>query len=156
MRNLSDELRKAIYSAQTERVFVLLAELNHSSLANPLRFTSDGAETTHNGNVYTPMQFTLSLPSEGEGRPTSRVQIQNVHRDIVATLRALTSPPSFKMIVVLASSPDVIEGGPWNMTLAMTSYDEAFVTAELQGPSLIEEPYPGNTYNVTDYPGLSV
>ena len=155
MRPVSAVLKNAIYRSDAgERVFIVLIEIDHADLAEPLRFTSDRAETVSNGETYTPFPFSLALPSQAEGIAVSRLQIQNVHRDIVRTIRTLTSAPSFRIWVVLDDDPDRIEAGPWNMMLASTEYDQDFVTADIEGPSFLSEPYPSNTYSVLDYPGL--
>ena len=154
MRAVSSVLKDAIYHSNTERVFIVLVEISHSTLSTPLRFTSDGADTIHDGDTYKPFQFKLSLPDEGDGVSASTLQIQNVHRDIVKIIRSLPTPPDFKILVVLDDDTNRIEAGPWNMKLAMTEYDDMAVSAEIQGPSLLSEPYPGHSYNVIDYPSL--
>jgi hypothetical protein len=56
--------------------------------------------------------------------------------------------------VVLASSPDTVEAGPFTMTLVAAEYDALVVTGELAFEDVLNEPFPGHGYIPSEYPGL--
>ena len=152
---VSSILLEAIYKEGTERVFIVLIEIDHSNLVEPIRFTSDGQDTVSNGNTFMAYPFTITLPTDEDGaQPTASFRIANVDRRIIAAVRSLTSPPIFRIWIVLDDDPDRIERGPWTMQLQDFRYDENEITARITVPSLLSEPFPAATYNTVDYPGL--
>ena len=156
-RAVSDTLKEAIYRSDTERVFIVLVTIRHPSLAAPLRFTSDAVETLHQGHTHVPFKFEVSLPTDEPDQPPSTVlQIENVDRQIAQTLRELDGAPHFVVTIVLDDDPDRIEAGPFTMKLVNARYGALTAQADIQGPSLIDEPYPVDSYNPIDYPGLPV
>ncbi len=54
----------------------------------------------------------------------------------------------------MASSPDIVEAGPFNMALVTAEYDALTVTGELAFKDVLNEPFPGHAYVPGDYPGL--
>ena len=155
MRSVSDVLKDAVYRNNTERVFIVLLEIAHADLADPIRWTSDGSETSAFGDTFIPFPFQLSLPEETEsGWTGSRLQIQNVHRDLVEALRTITTAPTCKIWVVTDDDPDVIEAGPFTMRLKNVGYDAQTLEGEFIGPSQEHEPFPGHSYDIESYPGL--
>ena len=46
-RDLTAALKQAIYSSSTEEAFLVLLEITHASLSEPVRVTSDAVATTH-------------------------------------------------------------------------------------------------------------
>lgn len=154
-REVSDVLKRAVYGPNAgERVFLPMVEIDHEDLDEPLRFVDNGEPIEHGGNTYSQFQFDLVLPEVGAKLQQSTVQIQNVHRDIVNVIRTLTSPPDFRVFVVLDDDPERIEAGPWHLKLSQSDYDDLFVEAEITGPNVIREPYPADSYNAEDYPAL--
>jgi hypothetical protein len=154
-RSVSAVLKEAIYKSHSSRVFIVLVEINETTLLEPLRFTSDNVNTISNGNTYTPFPFSISLPDDDEDKiPSTVLQIDNVDRQIAQTLRELDDAPDFTLWVVLDDDPDRIEAGPFTMKLRNARYGLLTVQADIEGPSLLEEPYPAESYNPVDYPAL--
>lgn len=154
MRNVSSILKKAIYSQNTERMFIILQEISHADLTTPLRFTSDSRNTISDSETYIPSPFRVALPNDSEEVPTSTLEIDNTDRRIVEVLRTIQSRPTFKLWVVLDDNPDRVEAGPWVMKLSNARYGPVTVRMTIEGPSLLVEPYPSKTYNVEDYPAI--
>lgn len=153
--SVSSVLLDAIYKEGTERVFIVLIEISHSDLDAPLRFTSDGQDTVSNGVTYQAYPFNITLPTDDDGaQPTATFRIANVDKRIVEAVRSLTTAPTFKIWVVLDDNPNRVERGPWKMSLEDFRYDANEVSARITVPSLLSEPFPANTYNTVDYPGL--
>ena len=75
-------------------------------------------------------------------------------REIVKSLRAIQAPLSVALEVVMASSPDTVEAGPFNMTLVAAEYDALTVAGELAFEDVLNEPFPGHSYIPSEYPGL--
>ena len=155
-RSVSDVLKDAIYRNNTERVFIQLLEISHSELTETIRWTDDGRETAAFSHTFKPFPFALSLPEETDrGWTGSRVVIQNVHRDLVEAVRTISSAPTCKIWLVTDSDPDVIEAGPFVMTLHNVGYDVQTLEGEFMGPLQEHEPFPGHSFDIESYPGLN-
>lgn len=152
---VSSVLTEAIYSESTERVFIELIEISHEDLDEPIRLTTDGAETVSNGMTFLPYPFDIVLPNDDdESQPSAALNISNVDQRVIAAIRTVTTPATFKIWVVLDDDPDRIERGPWVMELQDIRYNATNVSARIVVPSLLNEPFPSNTYNTVDYPAL--
>ena len=154
MRNVSSVLKRAIYQGNTERAFIILHTISHEDLTNPLRFTTDNQNTVSNGETYIPTPFRVAPPNDSSDIPSSTLEIDNTDRRIVEVIRSLTTSPEFTMWVVLDDDPNRIEAGPWRMKLSNARYGPVAVQMNVEGPSVLSEPFPSKTYNVADYPGL--
>ncbi|MEY2653819.1 MAG: hypothetical protein RLZZ524_847 [Pseudomonadota bacterium] len=155
MRTLSTTATAAILGAQTGEVFVVLLALAHAQLAATVRVTSDAIATVSNGDTYNPFPFTVALPGErGDRLAGAQLIIDNVDRSIVTALRQIGSAPTVTISVVLASSPDTIEAGPFVYTLKNASYDALTVQGDLAFEDILNEAFPGHSFVPTSHPGL--
>lgn len=154
-RSLSATAKAAIYAAQTEQVFLLLLEISHASLSPTLRFVDNLQDVVSGGNTYTAFPFQLSLPDDQDDQ-LARVtlSIDNVDRQIVQAIRSLTSPPTIALKIVLASSPNTVEAGPFDFTLRETEYDALVVSGTLAFEDFLNEPYPVGSFTPNFFPGL--
>lgn len=153
-----------MYAQETEEVFVLLLEV--STAGEPIRvaldsenldtkLTVDGTDTHSTAVTFAGGYFGIELPEEaGENISTVRVTIDNVDRAIVAAIRSANTPPDCNMWVVLRSSPDVVEAGPYYLTLESASYDAMTVTGELAFEDVTNRRYPAHEYTPSNTPGL--
>ena len=80
--------------------------------------------------------------------------IDNVDRQIVETLREISSPPTVSHFVVMASAPDQIEAGPFDMALREADYNSTTVTGKLVWEDFLNQKYPAHDYAPANFPGL--
>ena len=152
---VSAVLREAIYRGRTERVFIVLVQITHDDATGTIRVTSDGQDTVHAGDTYQSRPFRITIPDDVEDKqPSARLTIGNLDQNLVATIRSITSPAEVTVTVVLDDDPNRVERGPWVMQLVDVSYNIDTLRGTLVGPNLLSEPFPGNTYNTVEYPGL--
>lgn len=154
-RGLSATMVAALYGQETGEAFLVLLTIEHSSLASPIRVTSDSVNTVSNGNTFVPFPFEILLPNDPEDAvPTSRLRICNVSREITVALRTIPDAPTVKIQLVLASSPDTIEVEYSQFTLKSATYDASIVEGTLSGEDFLVEPYPSGSMNPEEFPGL--
>ena len=80
---------------ETGTAWLVLLTITHPGLPTPIRVTSDGVVTVHNGNTFDPFPFEVTLPDDVEGRaPQAHLRIDNTSQEIIALLRGLVTPPS--------------------------------------------------------------
>lgn len=144
----------AANAEQTEEAWIVLIEISHPSLVTPIRVANNPQDITSNGNVFLAGAFTLTLPSDSETIPNVSLSVDNVDRAIVDAARSVATPPVCTIYVVLGSSPNTIEAGPFAMTMSDVVYDASKVTATLIYEDLLNEPFPARSFNPSLYPGM--
>jgi len=156
-RSLSAIAKAAANARETDEVYLVLLEINHSSLPAPIRLVNDQQDLIHLSNTYQRMAFELSLPDDrDEGLPRCRITVDNVSQDIVAAVRNMpaTEPATVTIKVVLASQPDTIELEESGFTFRDVRWNIARVEGTLYLEDVLREPYPSGTMTPTFYPGL--
>lgn len=155
-RNLTPTALAASFASQTDEVFIVLLELSHPSFAETIRLCSNDQNVEHKGNIYSRFPFEVGLPDEEEETPPRVVlRIDNVDRRIVAEIRRVTGVPiSISFFVVLASSPSLIEAGPFDFSLRDVEYDAATIEGTLVYEDVLAERFPGDEFTPARFPGL--
>lgn len=155
MRATSLTFRQAIYAQETGEVFVVLVEIDHDDLPSPIRICSNDVDITSNGNVYVAYPFNIELPSEEEGDlPQARLTVDNVDRSLTEAIRTIQTPPSVRIMIVLASDPDTIEVDMPDFVFTNISYDAQTVTGTISIENFMSEPFPGDVFTPSQFPGL--
>lgn len=144
----------AANAENTEEAWIVLIKIEHASLAQPLCVANNPENVVSNGVTFLAGAFSVSMPDDIEGVPSVQLEIDNVDRAIVDAARAIDSPASVTLYVVLGSTPNTIEAGPFGMTLAEVRYDALKVTGTLIYEDLLNEQFPAQTFNPARYPGL--
>jgi len=121
-----------------------------------LRFANNTEDVTSNGETYTAFPFMVDVPPEASATqlPLSTLQIDNVSREIIEEIRSLSSPPTVTISVVLHSTPDTIEGGPWEFKLLNATYDASTISGSLGFEDILNELFPYGTFNPKNFPAL--
>ena len=141
-------------SRETEQVFVLLLELSHPGI-EPVRMALNNEPVVHNGDEYLAAHFETDLPQDTNRPARVRVRIANVDRRLAGFVREqLTEPARVKISVVLASSPDMIEAGPFEMTLRNVSMDAMYVEGDLQNEDYLNTAVPALRTTPELFPGM--
>lgn len=154
-RSLSSAAAAALHAQETSEAFIKLVEISGGGLSVPIRAASSRTDVVSNGATYTAYPFEISLPQEDENRPPEvELVIDNIDRTIVDAVRSLSSPPTVTLSIVLESSPDTVEAGPFNFTMKSASWNKLTVSGRLSYEAILDEPYPAGTFNPVEFPGL--
>lgn len=157
-RAISARLRDAMLAQETGEVLLAICQISHPSILNgPIRVVNNLENLVSDGQTYTAFPFQITIPSDtAEGRPTLRLILDNVDRQMVQAIRNLspTSTPTVQVDLVLASTPDVIEVSFPNLSLRNVSYDVFTVEGELALNEDDREPFPADTFSPQQFPGL--
>ncbi len=154
MRNTSLTFRQAVNAQETGEAFIILVEIS-TGAAEPIRISSDGVNTVHDGNTYYAWPFDIVLPDDPEsGAARARIAVDNVSRELVAWLRGLSSVPQVTIKVVLASDPETIEAEFPNFELRNAQYDAMTIQGDLTLATFMNEPYPGDSFLPSTFPGV--
>ena len=130
------------FALRSTNVNHILMEIDHSTMPEPARITSDNVNTTHNGNVYISCPSVIQLMVRTPGAvPTASLRVQNVSQILLDAARSAVTPmPTVSVFSVLQSNLNTIQWGPMIMSLSATDITETDITGELTIPSLIDRP----------------
>lgn len=154
-RNTSLTLRQAVNAQETGQVFLILLTIDHAQLSVPIRVSSDAVNTVSNGDTYYAYPFEITLPDDMEDRPPrARLRIDNVSREIIASIRSIQTAPTLNIDIVLASDPDTVEVHLPDFQMRNITYDAMTIDAEINIDYFIEEPFPAGTFAPSYFKGL--
>jgi hypothetical protein len=146
----------AMTAPETGEVFLPLLTITHSTLPQPIRVVRNLTDVVSRGNTYTAFPFQITWPQDREDQlPQVSLAIDNVDRTIGLALRSIRGRgPNVRLEVVLASSPDTLEGGPLDVVLKERDIDAATVGGVLGVEDLLNEPFPADTFAPDKFPAL--
>lgn len=154
-RALSTAAKSAVFAQETGEAFLILLTIDHADLGSPVRVVNNQTDITSRGDLYVGFPFEVTLPDEDpDGMAMVQLKIDNVDRQIVDSIRSVSSPPTVTLEVVMGSTPDTVEGGPFEMQLRNASYDAFVVTGSLSFEPVLSEPFPGGSFIPSEFPGL--
>ncbi|MBI1207512.1 MAG: DUF1833 domain-containing protein [Azospirillum sp.] len=162
-RAFSLEARRAVQAPETGSVFTLLATLTHEALAQPIRIANDLVEADEDGVRkiisrgldFICCPFQVELPADdGETLPNIQVRIDNVDRQIIGALRAISSPVEVAFEVIVTERPDVIEASFQGLRLTLVEYDALVITGTLQLEDILTRKAPWWRFTPSVAPGL--
>jgi hypothetical protein len=163
-RSFGTNLLELLSAQETDKVVILLLTIEHANLSPSIRVTSDSVNTVSNqgsgDETYYSYPFQITLPNDPEeGFSAGKLTIDNIHRDITASVRAIDTPPTAKIQLVIADDPtpgnaDTVYVEFADFELRNISYDALTVTADLVMEHFMHEPFPGDRITPSLYPGL--
>ena len=137
-------------------VFVPLLRIEHASLSAPILLAYN-TETVHRADGdYLPYPFQINLPVQSDEEiPQVTLTVDNTDLSVNDAIRTLVGEPSVTFMVVLASSPDTVEAGPFAMKLANATATAETITGTLgQESDIFSQQVPGQQYMPANSPGL--
>ena len=151
---VSATFTSAIMGQETSEAFIVLIKIDHSSLSSPIRVSSDGVNTSSNGETFIAFPFELELPiSDPDQPPRARITIDNVDRSIVTAIRSISTEATVDIDIVLASDPNTLEISYSGFKLTNVDYDALVVSGDLGFEDFFSEPYPSRVFSPADFPG---
>lgn len=154
-RTVSSSMRGAIYSQETSEAFIVLLTIDHLSLDIPIRVSGDAVNTISRGETFVAFPFEITLPDDVDNSsPKARLVIDNVDRQIVKTLREISSAADVLIEIIRASEPDTVEARFTNFKLTNVSYDALKVEGDLTIEDFTSEPFPAAIFSPSLFPGI--
>jgi hypothetical protein len=157
MRAVSAEYMQSLFARETSLVTAVLLTIDHSSLAQPIRVTSDAVDTVSNGNTFIVYPFKLVIPTDEEdAQPTAQLTIDNVGRGVIAALRSATGePPTVLIEIVKSTDWDTVEVSIPGFLLANVKFDVFTITGDLVYDAKLNEPCPTGRFTTGFFPNVS-
>ena len=154
-RNLSSETLKALFSQETDQVFVMLLTLYHESLMTPIRVCSDSKMILSRGNEFISYPFEVVLPDDKENGPLrARLLIDNIGREVMSAIKQISTAAQVTIEIIRVADPDVVEASFPDFRLTNVTYNALTVQGDLTLEDFTAEPYPYLTFTPSSFPGL--
>ena len=156
-RPLTPEAAKAILARETSEAFLALMRITGPGLET-LRVVNNVEAITRNGEVYVPWAFEGQPPEDsGQQSPTVTLRVDNIDRSVTALLRSYNGVPKCELVWVMASQPDQAVYGPFDFVIQSASANELTIDLQLgYEEDILNQAFPGTTYNPTNSPGIYV
>jgi len=156
MRQLSQAALQALLAQDTAEVFIPILKITHLDLTAPILLAYN-TETVHRADGdYLPYPFQINIPESSDNEaPTVNLTVDNTDLSVNDAIRSLVGMPTVEFSVVLASSPDTVEIGPYEMSLQNAQANAQTITGTLGfEQDLFSQLVPAQTYIPTNSPGL--
>ena len=151
----STKLKKAATAPETAEVLVTLLKIKVDG-TNVLNLTNNTENVVSHGITFSPCAFKALLPDQSsEGSTTCRLQIDNADLSIYKAIKGANQKQiTCEVAIVLASTPDIYEQGPFTFILRNITADVSNITGELYDSYMRDRKLTNRTYNPADFPGL--
>ena len=156
MREVSATALQAMLAQDTPEVFIPLLRIEHPDLDAPILLAYNTEPVVRSDGTYLPYPFQINLPKQSEDEiPTVSLTVDNTDLTVNDKIRSLVGQPSVTFSVVLASSPEVEEAGPFAMSLQNAQADMNTISGTLgQEMDIFSQQVPAQQYLPTNSPGL--
>lgn len=154
-RTLSLPALQGALAAETDEVYLILLQIDHTSLGSPIRLVNNSDNVTSGGDVYTAFAFEAKMPDDQEDKePTAEIRIDNVSRELMDEVRSIQGDLTMTLSVILESSPNTLEWGPLEFDVRGVTYDANTISFRLSYSTFIREPFPYLAFDSVNFPGM--
>lgn len=172
MRRLSLNARLAADDQAPDQIEVVLIEVSHPDLPQPVRLSTDNTERLSADPLYYGTRSTWRgadpvsdpylwvvaealLPSDQEDTPASaQIVLENLDAEMARLMRSFTTPATVALAVVLADTPDLIEVEFADLRLVQAEIDAGQIALTLSREEIELEYFPGGRMTRQRFPGL--
>lgn len=155
MRNTSAAARAQLYAQQGTQAFLHLISIDHDDLIAPIDITDNITDVVSNAVLYTAFPIRVVLPPDVPAEmPQVDLIIDAVDRSLIIAVRSIATPPTVRISVIMASTPDVIEVGPLVYEGVAVDYNATEVRIRLEVERILSEPWPANLFTPSNSPLL--
>jgi hypothetical protein len=169
--NVSLNFRQAAYASETERYLIALITISHADLTSDILLSTDPTQrligegytsdtevvygTVSRGENYIFYPVRLSLPDDtDEGPGSMTIEIDNIHRTLVETIRSIFTPAEMTVELVLDNALDTVEAQWPAFQLTNIKYDANVITGTLSLELEDREPFPAGSFSPSYFRGL--
>lgn len=157
MRTVSAPALRAMLAQETAEVFLICLTISHPTFAAPYLLVNDYNPLVRASGTFQPYAFDASLPNEQDDQlPQPVITIDNIDNEVLKAVRTCPLPrPTLKMELVLASSPDTVEAGPFEFSVLSAPYNDATIQAAVGfEDDFLNTAFPAATYTPINSKGL--
>ncbi len=153
-RTLSTSFKTEANAQSTGAVFLTLLTIDYSGSSAPLYFVNNQQSITSNGTEYLPLAFNFTMPQDGEGQRSARIEMDNVDRRLSEfLLGAGVVNITVNEQLIQADDPNTIEITR-DYYLRNVSINRKSVSGELMYLAYLFDEFPKLKKNPELFPGV--
>lgn len=153
--SLSPELLAQIFAQESNDPFLMLVTLTHASFSSPIRLVNNTVDVVSNGHTYTAFPMRIRLPTDdGETMRDVTIEFDNVSLDLITSIRSVTTEISAQIDMILASIPNQIQMGLYDLKIYNITYTKTRVSAKLVLDNFLNTELTSERYSPANFPGL--
>jgi len=145
-RAITSIARRSTQDVETREIWLILMEIDHSSLAEPFYLVNNSEKITVTGTPdidYLAYPFSVILGNDdGEKLPTVNIEFDNVDRLLIETIRSISDSPDITIKLVLASQPEEVEIEISDLKLREITYDMYKISGILYADDILNQKWP--------------
>ena len=118
-RTYTSEFKSTLAEVSAAEAPLVLLQIDHPDLAQPVRVVNDTQDLTSNGDLYVAIPFRCTLPDDFENQlPKARLSVDNVGKELMYWIETSGGGNGslVTMAQVMRSRPDLIE---WSITMSL-------------------------------------
>lgn len=155
MRHMTPAATSSANQHNTSEVWLSMLVLSHENWEDEVRLVRNNESITHQGEEYIAYPFDISLPNEESGTASVMEWVAaNASQEVLAELRATSGPINAKSFWILASDPDSVVLGPYDLEMRSFTYNESRVTGNMQIEPILDAVFGHRAMNNTNAPAL--
>jgi hypothetical protein len=150
---LSNELKKQIFSQESSDPFLTLVTLTHVSFT--ARLVNNTSDITSRGFTFYGVPMKVNLPADdGETAREFTITFDNVSLELITQMRSVTGNIGVKFEMILASIPNVVQMSFEDLIIKAINYDARSIVAKISMDSFLIVEMTSEKYTPNTYPGL--
>lgn len=150
---ITNELKRQIFSQESEDPFLTLVTLTHTTFT--ARLVNNSSDITSNGFVFTAFPMKVKMPADdGETARDFAIEFDNVSLDLITSMRSVDGDIGVRIDMILSSLPDVIQISNEDLVIRSVTYDKTKLTARIILDNFLTTAMTSERYTPSLYPGL--
>jgi hypothetical protein len=156
-RELSAAAAEAILARETGEVFLACLTIFGDGL-DTLRAVNNTEPVVRDGATFHPYPFEPVLPEDTDTAANGvTLRVDNCDRQVLRALREYQGVPQCTLEVILASSPETVEVGPFEFSVLAFDADALTINVQLgYEEDFLNQAVPAQTYTPSNSPGIFV
>lgn len=155
-RQYSAAYKSTLAAVNAPEAPLVLLEIDHPDLTDPVRVVNDTQDLTSNGNLFVACPFRCTLPDDFENQlPRATLSVDNIGRDLVYWIETSAGGEgsTVRFMQVMRSRPNLVE---WEITMSLTNVvvNMLEVSGQLGFENLFNRPAVHLAYRPENSPGL--
>lgn len=147
--------KESLYAEILPASYLLLVEIDHSSLDDPIRIVANPDDVIFGSNTYESFPFSANLPGDDGDKPgMGQLTISNVDYTISRLIRTISTPISVNLRVVLSTDLSDVQCEYLGLKGRSVPYNASTITFQLSFEDVLNVGFPGRTYNLSTFPNI--
>ena len=165
-RTISSRFRGALHARESDEIALALLTFTHMALDEELRLCTAAVErlsgdppvygVRSRGRQYLFAPIDVTLPEDvAGGEPRASLVMDNIDLELIGTIRSIEEGATVTLELILASDPDTVEIEFPSLKMVSADYDREHINVDLAIDPLVTEPFPGDSFTPSAFPGLT-